>query len=545
MQVRSAFERFAPEANRVVAAVSGGADSVALLRALVAAGFDVVVGHLDHALRDESTEDAAFVQTLAGELALPSRVARVEVRRVARERGLNLEEAGRRIRYEFLTRVARESGAQLVVTGHNLDDQAETVLMQLLRGAAHLRGMAPMSGRVLRPLLGVRHEELEQYLRELDQPWREDASNQDVRFLRAWLRNEVVPLLQSRFPRAKERLAHHGLVQQDVAEFVSRAAVALRRDDGFDRKELVRAHPAVQREALRQLFDEAGVAPDSGKIEELRTRLAEERPFRLSIAPEVVLRLAYGRVGVARRSGRPVEREVTAASQLPEGVPASVLEFPGLLLRGRMPGDRMRLPGGSKSLARLLIDRKVPREERDGLLVLASGSRILWAEGVGASSDIPGLAEQRAADPDPRFMERALELAADAAAAGELPVGAVVTKGGSVVGEAHNETERSGDPTAHAELLAMRRAAAELGDWRLSGCTLYVTLEPCPMCGGAAFISHLARIVFGAPNTRDGALGSVTDLGSAPWKRRIEVRAGLLAVEAGELLSQFFAARRS
>ncbi|MEX2536128.1 MAG: tRNA lysidine(34) synthetase TilS [Trueperaceae bacterium] len=538
------LELLAPRAARVLAAVSGGADSVALLRGLVAGGYDVVVGHLDHGLRPVSAEDARFVLELAEELGLEARVQRVDVTSLAQERGWNLEDAARRVRYEFLTRNAHEVDASAVITGHTLDDQAETVLMQLLRGAAYLRGMPEVSRQVVRPLLDVPRESLVAYLVEIGQTWREDSTNQDVRWLRAWLRQEVTPLLRRRFPTSRLQLARHAFLQRDVADYIREAAERLRHEEGFDQAELSRAHPAVQREAVRFLFDEAGAAPAMERIEEVRGHLGEKRPYRQTLRPGVGLRLAYGRLELARTAPLLESRAVTAAHQLPGGLPERVLTFPGLTLRGRRPGDRMRLAGGSKSLARLLIDRKIPREERDGLTVLASGSRILWAEGIGAAFEVAANLSADAASEDLRFMERALELARHAASAEELPVGAVLTRAGEIIGEGHNETEGLGDPTAHAELLALRRAAERLGDWRLSGCTLYVTLEPCPMCAGAMLMSHLKRVVYGAANRRDGALGSVADLREAPWKRRLEVLGGVRADEAGGLLSRFFAGRR-
>lgn len=110
---------------------------------------------------------------------------------------------------------------------------------------------------------------------------------------------------------------------------------------------------------------------------------------------------------------------------------------------------------------------------------------------------------------DERFMREALQEAALAAEAGEMPVGCVIAKDGRVIARAHNECEGARDATAHAELLAIRRASRALGSWRLNGCTLYVTLEPCPMCAGAAVQARLDRLVFGAPNPKQGCAGSL------------------------------------
>lgn len=146
---------------------------------------------------------------------------------------------------------------------------------------------------------------------------------------------------------------------------------------------------------------------------------------------------------------------------------------------------------------------------------------------------------------DSEYMRAALELANAAAAAGDVPVGAVVVHAGIVLCGASNRTVRDQDPTAHAELLAIREASRQLGRWRLEDCTLYVTLEPCAMCAGAIVLARLARVVFGAWDEKAGMAGSVADLLRNPrLNHRPEVSGGTLAAEAGELLSSFFRERR-
>lgn len=143
------------------------------------------------------------------------------------------------------------------------------------------------------------------------------------------------------------------------------------------------------------------------------------------------------------------------------------------------------------------------------------------------------------------YMRFALEEARAAAAAGDVPVGAVVVRGDAVLARAGNRTVRDQDPTAHAEVLAIREAAAALGTWRLEGCTLYVTLEPCAMCAGAIVLARLDRVVLGAWDAKAGMAGSVGDLLRHPrLNHRPLVQAGLLAEEAGDLLRRFFSARR-
>jgi tRNA(adenine34) deaminase len=130
----------------------------------------------------------------------------------------------------------------------------------------------------------------------------------------------------------------------------------------------------------------------------------------------------------------------------------------------------------------------------------------------------------------------------------DVPVGAVVVHDGKIIAARHNERELTRDPSAHAEILALRDAARALGQWRLDECTLYVTLEPCAMCAGAASLARVPRVVYGAGDPKGGALGSVIDLYSPPaseaLNHRPEVTAGLLATEAASLLEDFFAARR-
>ncbi len=142
-------------------------------------------------------------------------------------------------------------------------------------------------------------------------------------------------------------------------------------------------------------------------------------------------------------------------------------------------------------------------------------------------------------------MREALALAQQAHAAGEVPVGAVVVQDGRVIGRGYNRPISAADPTAHAEVVALREACAALGNYRLAGCELYVTLEPCAMCVGAMIHARLARIVYGARDPKTGACGSLTDLPAlASWNHHGVFEGGVLAEECGEVLRRFFAERR-
>ncbi len=158
---------------------------------------------------------------------------------------------------------------------------------------------------------------------------------------------------------------------------------------------------------------------------------------------------------------------------------------------------------------------------------------------------LPERACQRNGVHDEHYMEIALAEARQAAALGEVPIGAVVACDGAVVATAHNLRETVADPLGHAEILALRAAGKQLGRWRLTGCTLYVTVEPCPMCAGAVVASRIDRLVYGAADPRAGAAGSVFDVVRDPrLNHRAELSAGVLSEACGEVVREFFARRR-
>jgi tRNA(adenine34) deaminase len=152
--------------------------------------------------------------------------------------------------------------------------------------------------------------------------------------------------------------------------------------------------------------------------------------------------------------------------------------------------------------------------------------------------------DERARD-DAYYMRLALREARRALAHEDVPIGAVLVRGEEVLAAAHNERELRADPTAHAEILALREGSRALGSWRLLDCTLYVTLEPCAMCAGAIVLARVERVVFGATDPKAGAAGSVLDVLSEPrLNHRSEVLSGVLAPDCGQLLSAFFGSRR-
>jgi tRNA(adenine34) deaminase len=154
--------------------------------------------------------------------------------------------------------------------------------------------------------------------------------------------------------------------------------------------------------------------------------------------------------------------------------------------------------------------------------------------------------ENESRELDEKFMKEALKEAYKAAAKLEAPVGAVVTLGDQVIARGHNLRERLGDPTAHAEIIAMREAALRLESWRLNECTLYVTMEPCPMCAGAAIQGRVGRIVYGADDPKAGAAGSCVDLlGETCFNTQVQVTGGILKEKCAYVVQEFFRRLRS
>lgn len=147
---------------------------------------------------------------------------------------------------------------------------------------------------------------------------------------------------------------------------------------------------------------------------------------------------------------------------------------------------------------------------------------------------------------DRRFMETAIETARRALSAEDVPIGAIVVHEGRIIGRGYNERERLTDPTAHAEILALSAAAQHLNSWRLDGCTLYVTLEPCPMCAGAIVLARMSRLVFGAFDAKAGACGSLYEIPTdARLNHRVETLGGVMSERCADLLREFFRERRA
>ena len=419
--------------DRVVAALSGGPDSVALVALLLRLRgempLEVRLAHFNHRLREEAAEDERFVRGMADRWVLPLETGSADVRAFATAKKLNLEEAGRELRYGFLRRTATAAGATKIATGHTMTDQAETVLMRLMRGAGigGLAGIAPVvPGEpcpVVRPLLGIPGPDLRAWLEAEGLPFREDASNLDRRFLRNRIRAELLPELERRYePRVVAHLARlaaiareedellDGFVRELADEFIIRKG----REIALDVKTLPLLFPGlarrVGREFLRQLLgDLRGVS-----FEDAASLCALGEGKELALRKGIVLRREAGRIGPKRHVPKPRpyriiwdgrgrlpvpaaglalvggRRKAAGGPRRPAGgdaggafLDASKLVFP-LLVRNRRPGDLYRPLGapGRKKLKEILRAKGIPVAARDRLPVVVSRDEIVWAPGL-------------------------------------------------------------------------------------------------------------------------------------------------------------------
>ncbi len=415
--------------DTVLAACSGGPDSIALVDLLVELRrempFDVAVAHFDHRLRPDSPADAAFVRERAKELGLPYFFGRRDVRAFARRESLNLEEAARILRYEFLRGAAKKAGANRIATGHTLTDQAETLLMRLLRGTGltGLGGIQPVaSDGLIRPLIEIEKTDLEAYLRERGRVFRRDETNADRRLFRNRIRLELLPFLEQKFEaRVVRHLGRLALILQDEERVMEDVAdtvlgrTASWRNGGYeiDARELAALKPGLARRVVRAYLRELRGDLRGVTFEDVEDILALADGREKTVRQGLVV---YRRGGRIARKPATAEPEAKVFSRRWDGL--SELEIPeaGLRVRGQRlkPGDRLvfddrrrayfdlkklvfpleirsRKPGdtyrplgapGRKKLSEGLRDKGVPQADRDRTPVFVSGFDIVWAPGL-------------------------------------------------------------------------------------------------------------------------------------------------------------------
>jgi tRNA(Ile)-lysidine synthase len=431
----------------VLLALSGGPDSLCLLDSLWRIGYPIVAAHLNHGLRPEAGDDALAVKGFTDERGLSLVTSEVDVAQWADSQGLSVEEAARILRYRFLFEQAKRFEAQAVVVGHTADDQVETVLMHLLRGSG-LAGLTGMAFRTLptpwnheiplvRPLLGTWRAEIQAYLSERCLRPVQDASNLDTRYFRNHLRHELIPLLKTYNPRARQSIWRMAQALQGDADIVERAIAAawelcldasgpgyvslkmekLRDQSIGIQRNLLRRAIALLRPGLRDI--------DFDTIERGLSFLGNPaRSAHMDLAAGLRLLLEAGRLWVAaweadlpagdwprvpldevlelrvpgkldlpggwRLCARPAADGSEARQQVVENadpfqawIDGRLLRLP-LIVRGRLPGDRLRplgMEGHSIKLSDLMINLKLPRRARPTWPLILSASDIVWIPG--------------------------------------------------------------------------------------------------------------------------------------------------------------------
>lgn len=453
----------APRGARVLAAVSGGADSVALtwLLAALSERGDITlagIGHLNHQLRgDEADADETFVAALAARVGVPFRSARADVAVQAATRRESVEAAARRARYAFLTEAAEELGADFIATGHTRDDQAETLLLRLLRGAGSrgLSGVRVSRGPLIRPMLDCSRRAVRDFLAERAEAFREDASNADLSITRNRLRHELLPVIDRLAPGGREALARTATLAADDENYLMAQAIiearsiVLMNAGGVQvhRRALAALPPALARRVIRHAVemvpgaggksaasrltsthieavwrlaagerarhvDLPGVTVDvgtRGDVDVLRltatcaeqhARVGGGEPTLLSV-PGVVTNLAGGwRIHCEVRdqtSSAGVVESRGAREALTVAVPKALLGD-AVVVRNRRPGDRIKPLGafGRKKLQDLLVDVKMPRAERDLVpVVVDPHGRLVWVVGVAMADEFRVTAPER------------------------------------------------------------------------------------------------------------------------------------------------------
>jgi tRNA(Ile)-lysidine synthase len=433
-KIRQTVERFSmlQPADRVVVAVSGGADSVCLLHCLVELApeynLELLAAHFNHQLRGgESDEDQRFVEDLCARLGVELKTGTAPVREIAKNRKGSLEEICRERRHGFLLSLMRERGYTKIALGHNLDDQAETVLMNVIRGAGidGLKGIDPARDCYIRPLLEVARDEIAEFLAGRQIPFRSDSSNLDNSFRRNSVRNSLIPEIRKKYnPSISAALGRLAGIAREENSFLDRAArKALDRfQQGIKLDEFLRYDPALRSRIIKTALE--GLSPVKGGISHEHIAAAAGAIEGANPSAEICLpygifvRREYGYAVIGRADGkgrkskdhpeynytidvprtlfvREIDMEFRFA--LLERLPPpedmrnewkAFMDFssvaPPLVIRNLRPGDRIQPFGmkGSKKLQDVLTDRKIPRARRREIPVLADSESVLWVPGI-------------------------------------------------------------------------------------------------------------------------------------------------------------------
>ncbi len=405
-KLRKELSALLPQGATLCAALSGGADSVAMTHGLHALqeelGFTLTACHFNHCLRgEESDGDEAFCVEFCRTLGIPLTLGREDVAHFAKTSGKSVEEAARHCRYAFF-----EGVEGYVATAHTASDGAETVLLNLLRGTGlkGLGGIPRQRGKFIRPMLSVTREEILAYLEEHHLPHREDASNHGDDHLRNRLRHHVIPHFVSENPNFYGTMARTCALLREDEELLETMAQTLlqgNEKEGYALLPLREAPAPLRRRALRAILE--------GKVEKLSQNhllLAEEVLFSsqpaasMTLPKGLTLHRRYDRLFLSVKEEKQAFSPVTLPCPGQVDIPPLGLRFSckeegkSIAIRPRKTGDKIRLRGGTKSVKKLLIDAKIPLQERECIPILERDGRIVSVWGIANAKDMPPITAQ-------------------------------------------------------------------------------------------------------------------------------------------------------
>ncbi len=421
--------------DKVLVGVSGGIDSVVLIDVLFKLkdklGIQLAVAHFNHELRQTAQRDEEFVEKLAEKYGCPLFKGREDVRKLVKKRGMGIEEAARFARYAFFERVASQENFNKVALAHTLSDNVETFFLRVIKGASvdGLKGIPPVRGIYIRPLIEVSRKEIERYAKENHLYFVQDESNEDERFLRNWIRLKLIPLLEERNPSLEETVGRIQQALREVWEYLDGKVEKLSKDivktEGeaiyFNIERLNDIPKALVKRLLFKILYEnfyAGTPEllSSSHMEAIMAMLGDSRGSkRIDLPKGVEAVREYSTLSLRRKEAeKKQEGEVLITScgvylfgnklfvirkgTFPNVVglgkwcalfDAAKVSFP-LVLRHRRPGDRIFIPRvGHKKLQDFFVDLKIPRSKRNSIPILAtSEGDVLWVVGYRQREDL-------------------------------------------------------------------------------------------------------------------------------------------------------------